>query len=153
MEGADAILRGDVLGGATSVTGRVLRVDECGRVQGLVHITDVVNDHSEGKGALVGLVAEFVSNLLGVGGLRGADLVLQELGVGVKGLDDISIRLGEAEVIEGSALLIKVGLVDVMPVALEGVSLALDVVGKGGALSEGVVLLLNEVGVVLSEDS
>ena len=39
-----------------------------------------------------------------------------------------------------------------MPVALERVDLALDVVGEGGTLSEGVVALLTEVGVVLLEN-
>ena len=39
-----------------------------------------------------------------------------------------------------------------MPVALEGVALALDVVSEGGAFGEGMVLLLDERRVLLRED-
>lgn len=142
-----------MLAGATSVAGGVLRVDQSGRVKGLVNIADVVDDHSEGEGALIGVGAELVRDLLSVGCVSGVNISLKELGVGIKGSNDVLRGLGEGKVVEGSALLVEVGLVDVMPVALEGVALSLDVVGEGSALGEGVVLLLDEVGVVLGKDS
>lgn len=118
-----------------------------------MHVADVVDDHAESEGALVGLVRELAGDLAGVSGLRGADLALKELGEGIESLDDINIRLAETEVIKSGAWLVEVGLVDEVPVALEGVALALDVIGEGGALGEGVVALSAEVGVVLLEDS
>ena len=61
--------------------------------------------------------------------------------------------MGEVEVVKGGACLVEVGRVDIVPAALEGVALALDVVGEGSALSEWVVLLLYKRGVVLGKNS
>ena len=153
MEVASTVLGGDLLRVATAVTRWVQGVDAGGRVEGLVHVADVMDDQAEGEGALVTLIGEPVSNLACVGGLGGADLTLEELGVGIESLSDVLIGLSEAEIIKRGAWLIEVGLVDVMPVSLEGVALSLDVISKGSALSEGVVALLDEARVILLEDS
>ena len=111
-------------------------------------VADVVNDHTEGERSLILLVGELISNLLSVGGLRGGDLALQELGVGIKSVDNVLLWIGEGEVVERGVGLVQVGHVDEVPVSLEGVALALNVVGESGALREWVVLLLNKIWVV-----
>jgi len=68
-------------------------------------------------------------------------------------LNNILIGLDKAKVIKSSAWLVEVRLVDEVPVALEGVALALNVVSKGGALSEGVLTLLAQIRVIFLKDS
>ena len=152
MEGADAILAWDVLGGATTVAGGVLRVDQSGAVLRLVNITDVVDDHAEDERALVGLVGELGNNLSHVVGLGGGDLSLEELGVVGESSNGVHVWLSEGEIVKSGAWLIQVGQVDVMPVGLEGVALTLDVVSKGSALSEWVLVLRHQGWEVLLED-
>ena len=111
-------------------------------------VTDVVNDHTEGERSLIFIVGELISNLLSVCGLRGSDLALQELSVGIQSMDNVLLRIGEGKVVEGGVVLVQVGRVDEVPIRLEGVALALDVVGESGALREWVVLFLNKIWVV-----
>ncbi len=83
-----------------------------------------------------------------VGGLGGGNLALQEFGERNEGLDDVDLGPVELEVLQGGIGLVQVWRVDEVPVGLEGVALTLDVVGEGSALTEGVLVLLNKVGVV-----
>lgn len=153
VQRAHTVLRRDLFGVATSVASRVLSVDLGGGVEGLVNIADVVDDHAQGERALVRLVRKVGRDLLSVCGLRGADLTLEELSEGREGLNDVDIRLREVKVVESGAWLVEVRLVDVVPVRLERVALALDVISESGALSEWVVFLLAKRRVVLLEDS
>ena len=114
----------------------------------LMDVTDVVNDHTEGERSLIFIVGELISNLLSVCSLRGGDFALQELSVGIQSMDNVLLRISEGKVVEGGVVLVQVGRVDEVPIRLEGVALALDVVGESGALREWVVLFLNKIWVV-----
>lgn len=63
-------------------------------------------------------------------------------------MDNVLLRISEGKVVEGGVVLVQVGRVDEVPIRLEGVALALDVVGESGALREWVVLFLNKIWVV-----
>ena len=63
-------------------------------------------------------------------------------------MDNVLLRISEGKVGEGGVVLVQVGRVDEVPIRLEGVALALDVVGESGALREWVVLFLNKIWVV-----
>ena len=117
-------------------------VNQGGAVLGLMNITDVVNDEAKHKGALVLLEGELGDDLVHVLGLGGGNLALEELGEVSEGADGVHIRLREGEVVKRGACLIQVRQVDVMPVGLESIALALDVVSEGSALSEGMACLL-----------
>ena len=106
-----------------------------------MHITDVVDEHTKGEGAGIGLSWELLSDSLDVGRVLTVDLAFHVGSHVGHGLDNVDVRHGEVEVIESGALLVQVGEVDEVPVALEGVTLTLDGVGKSGALCEGVVVL------------
>ena len=148
VEVGGTALGGDFLAVATTVTSGVEGVDEGGRVEGLNDVSGVVDDETEGEGALVILVRELGGDLGEVVGVSSRDSALEESGKVGEGLDNVDGRLNEREVVEGGACLIKVWLVGVMPVGLEGVTLALDVVSEGSALGEWVVVLSHEGGVV-----
>ena len=111
-----------------------------------------MNNETKGERALVTLVGEVRGNLVRVRRLRSAGFALQECREGSECADSVHVWLREAEVVKCGAFLVQVWQVDEVPVGLEAVALTLDVIGEGGALSEWMILLLNEVGVVLGEN-
>ena len=121
-------------------------------MHGLVHIANVVDQHAEDEGALVGLVGELVGDLTDIVGLRGGNLALHELGEVGDCADNVVIRLREVEVVNRRAWLVEIGQVDEVPVALEAVSFGLNVVGKSSALGERVIVLFDQVRIVLFEN-
>ena len=108
-----------------------------------------MDEHAQGERALVSLKGKLGSDLRKVGRLRSGDFILEEFCEVSHGTDDISSGLYEAEVREGGACLVEVGQVDVVPVRLERVALAFDVVGEGSAFSEWVAALRHKRGLVL----
>jgi len=107
-----------------------------------MQVANVVDDHSEGEGPLVLLIRELLSDLACVGRLGGGDLTLKESPEGNQGFNNVDIGPVEGEVAQTGVWLVQVRRVDEVPVGLEGVALALDVVGKGGAFTEGVIALV-----------
>jgi hypothetical protein len=143
-----------VLGVASLVALGVLGVDLGHGVEGLMDVANVVDDQSQGEGLLVGRIAELVSDSLQVGGVLDFGGSLKEANQVSEGADDVNVWHDEVgEVLSRGAILIEVGDVDEVPLGLEGVALALDVVGERSALGEGVVFLVfGQRGVVLLED-
>ena len=119
-------------------------------------VTNVVDDQAESKGSLIFFIREPILNLLivliVVSDLR--CLASNDLLASCQSVDNIG-RLWPSEfiVIEGAAL-IKVRLIDVVPVALGGVTLSLDIICKGSTLSEWVVTFVRgDRRVILLKDS
>ena len=103
---------------------------------------------------MVIIVAEMIGNLLSVGRIRGTDLIPEEFGQVIQSIDDVDIRRVEVrEVIDRGALFVEVGLVNEVPIALERIALALDVIGKSSTLSEWMlVFILCERCIILFQD-
>ena len=139
MQVANTLRRvGDPLLVATSVALGVLAIDfGCG-VEWLMKVADVVDQEAESEGLLVVLVAEPLLDLFDIGGGARHGITLQEGSEIGECVHDIDIGRLKAEVIERGVWLVKIRLIDEVPVALCGVALALDVVSEGSALSEGV---------------
>jgi len=138
-------------GVATPVALGVLCVDLSDSVEGLMEVTYEVDDKTEGERLLVGHFGEIGGDLGNVGA-GGHIFTLEESGEVSQSVQNVSRGLHKEGVILNGATVRQVGLVDEMPAALEGVALALDVVGEGSALSEGVVqLVLGQFGVRLSQ--
>lgn len=121
--------RGHLFGVASAVACRVGGIHLGRRVQWLVHVTDVVDDHAQRKRLLIVLVAELLSDLLRVRVVVRTDLALQELGQCAQSLNHVNIWLIEVVVGELTTL-VKIGDVDEVPFGLEAVPHALDVVRK-----------------------
>lgn len=147
MEVASTADGGKVLGVATTVTLGVVMIDAGDSVQGLVDVTEVVDDHAESEGPAVSINGEVLGNLLVVVGgqivVAGAVEPHGEVG---EGAEDVVSVGDEAEVVKGGVGVDQVGLIDEVPAGLEAV-VALDVVGESSGLNEGVVELTgDEVG-------
>ena len=104
-------------------------------------VTDVVDHQAKGKGLLVVLVIELFLDLVDVGAF-GDFFTLEEGSEIAKSAKHVRLGHLEVGVVADVLALGEDGLVDEVPVALEGVTLALDVVSEGGALGEGVVILI-----------
>ena len=141
MKVASSILVRNPLIVATTITCRELIIDLSSIVKRLMDVTNVVDDQAESKGSLIFFIREPILNLLivliVVSDFR--SLASNNLLASCQSVDNIG-RLWPSEfiVIEGAAL-IKVRLIDVVPVALGGVTLTLDIICEGSTLSEWVV--------------
>jgi len=108
--------RGDVLEVATSVTLGVIVTHFGSSVEGLVDITGVVNDKTEGKSLLVSQSREVAGNLLVVGRVFVVVSVHEEVGQVLEGIDVVYIIFLEfGEVGDGLGGVGEVGLVDEVP--------------------------------------
>jgi len=144
---------GDLVAVATAVTDGELVVDLGRGVKRLVNVTDVVDDEAEGERLSVIGVGVSCKDRSDVARFLGAGDVLEVVGESSEGLNDVSGGHHVLGVAGSGVALAEVRLVNEMPVSLPGVALTLDVVSKGGALGEGVVLLaFGDIGIVGSED-
>lgn len=138
VEVADTVFVGDPIAVTAAVTLGELIINLRGGVQGLVDVTDVVDDETEGKRALVLLIGKAVLNLRDIGTVGNVFAFEEGSQVG-KGINHVDVTHLKVRIGGGVTAVVVVGLVDKVPVALEFVALALDVVGKGCALSERMV--------------
>lgn len=139
MEVADTVLGWDFLSVATLVTSWVLTVDESNRMEWLVNITNVVNDHAQNKRLLIISVRELLGNLGHVFAVFNRDFTLEEGSQVSKSTNDIVVWHLEVWVVRSITTFIVVWKVDEVPVLLERIALSLDVICKGSALSEWMV--------------
>ena len=150
-----AIFVGNPLVIATAVTGGVVVIDLSNGVERLVSVTDVVDDQTEGERYLIDLIAEPILDLLIVGVVRGdaSGVTLYNQDTGCQSFNEIDLTVCEV-IIADITTLVKVGLIDEVPVRLCLVAETLDVVGVVSALGEWMVVLLGgDVGVVLLQVS
>jgi len=116
VEVADAVFGGDVFEVATGVTLRIVRVDEGRSMEGLVNITNIVDDEAEGERFLVLLDGEGLGDLLVVGAflvVAGVGEPADEVAEGVDVVLLVHLELGE--VLNCLAILINIRLVDKVP--------------------------------------
>lgn len=116
VEVADAVFGGDVFEVATGVTLRIVRVDEGRSMEGLVNITNIVDDEAEGERFLVLLDGEGLGDLLVVGAflvVAGVGEPADEVAEGVDVVLLVHLELGE--VLNCLAILIDIRLVDKVP--------------------------------------
>jgi len=145
---------GDLVVIATTVTNGELGVDLGGGVEGLMDVSDVVNDKTESEGLGVSGVGVVDHDIVGVDGIVtiGSDNTVDPVGEGEEGLNDVSGLHLVVGVVSNGISLTEVGEINVMPGGLPPEALALDVVGESGALGEGMlVLTLGHGGVVDSK--
>jgi hypothetical protein len=125
----------------TSITTGVVAVNFGNSVEGLMDVTNVVDNKAQGKGTSISFIWEVrLYGLVVVATLVISTVVGEPCGEVLERIKDISGVKLEAEVIK-RATLVKVGLIDEVPAGLETVTISLDVIGKGGALCDGVVFL------------
>jgi len=137
---------GEVLGVATSVTLGVVGVEAGGGVQGLMDVTNVMDDHAESEGSAITILGEVLGDLLPV---VGSEVIItgsfEPLGQVSEGTNNVVLVHHEQGVVVEGVAVDGVGLIDEVPSSLEGVD-TLNVVGEGGTLSEGVVDLTGDQG-------
>lgn len=111
-----------------------------------------MNNHSKGKGLGISFIREVLLDLLVVGGgseVSGVHKPVSEVGECSNGVDIGDFEVGVVRKITSVS---KVRSIDVVPERLETVD-ALDVIGEGGALNEGVVnFTFDEGGLGLLKD-
>lgn len=150
--GGTANVRGLVVV-TTTVTGGVLVIDLRGSVKRLVNIGDQVNNHTHSERLGIRRVGVVQQNVIGVDGVISAWHVLEPVSQTLESVNNISVGHLVVGVVRERVTLAEVGLVNVMPLGSPPVTFTLDVVGPGGALSEGMVVLLsNDIGIVFSKD-
>lgn len=148
MEILSVIHGGKVEEVSTSISLGILRVNSASCVEWLVNVSNIVDKKSES----VRLCLLFIADMRLDGLIHEGVLVtfISEDPVDDSGDDLSNVFLIEFKVwvvVYGTAL-IKVGSINEVPSALPGAALCLDLVGKGGALNEWVLLFkVGEAGV------
>lgn len=107
----------------------------------LMDVSDIMDEESEGKRFAVVFTLEFVHNLLVGIGVLVAAVAGDPVDQGWHDHSDVvGIELKLRVIFEASTF-VKVGDIYEVPVRLEGVSLALDLVSECSAFDEGIVIL------------
>lgn len=133
-----AVFGGNRLGIATAVTTGVGAVNFGNSVEGLMDVTNVVDNQAESDGASIGLIGEVMLDLLVVVAVLVSGAVVGEpCGEVLESVKDFILIFNEGEVGK-AATLVEVGLVNEVPSSLERVALSLDIVSESGALGDGV---------------
>jgi len=125
-------------------------------VQGLMDVTGVVDHEADSEGTGLVFVGEVsLDARVVVGRLVGGALTRKPFSESGQSLNNVVlVHLELGEVGDGGAGFVKVWLVNEVPAGLEGVALALDVIGEKSALGHGVVFLVfGELGVGLLESN
>lgn len=141
MKIAHTIDVGDPLAVAAFITLRVLVVNLSNSMKWLVDVTSVVNDEAEGERALVFLIFKAVLDLRDICAARNIFILQESRQIG-ESLHNIHVRHFKLRIVGGITTVGEIRLINEVPLALEAVALALDVIGKVCALSERVVLLI-----------
>ena len=127
---------------ASHVALRIGVVDFGDGMQWLMNVTSIVDDHSKDERASVFVIGEVEGDAGNVLRRIRVFIAFKERGEIGQSMGDVNICLVEVEVIEGGALLVKVGLINEMPVVLEGAKGQLDVIREGCAFRERVIFLI-----------
>jgi hypothetical protein len=137
----------------TSITCGVGAVNCGNSVEGLMDVTNVVDNKAQGKGASISLIGEVrLDGLVVIATLVISTVVREPCGEVFERVKDLISIVGEVEVGK-RATLVKVGLIDEVPAGLESISFSLNVIAKSGAFGEGVTVLTSgEVGAGCFED-
>jgi len=102
-------------------------------------VSNIVDNHSQWEWSLVLILGELLSNSLYISWVLDSNFTSQEVSEISQSINNVEIILAEVEIVNCSAWLIQVRLINKMPRRLEFSKSSLDFIGKGGTLSHRVV--------------